>query len=253
MGLISHPLEAYVFLLTRMLVCFAQNHCLSFKAVSNPEEMTMSLPYKASVAVVILMAMFFLSACAPTMQAVDRSDVVTDVSGLELDRSTAPVLTFKRPDAPYFDAYDRFIVDYVQVNYSDPKMKDISPEQVGEMQEYFRNAVIKELRQAGFEVGTRTEPNTMRISFTISNLKAPSAAANVTAAVVPFALSVGEVTIEAVFREAVSDRIDAVVVEHSRGSRALNPSPWSTWSDVTDSFDRWAKGIRESVEQAHGR
>ena len=213
----------------------------------------MNIAHRIRLPILLLTVLATAIGCAQTSVSVQNYDILTDVTGLELDKSTTPVLTFRRAGAPYLDAYNRFIVDYVQVNYNDSRMNDIPPEQVGEMQNYLRDAVINELRAGGFEVGTRTEPNTLRISFTISNLRAPSAAANVTAAVVPFALSVGEVTIEAVFREAVSDRIDAVVVEQSRGSRALNPTPWSTWSDVTDAFDRWAKGIRESVEQAHGR
>ena len=127
------------------------------------------------------------------------------------------------------------------------------PEQIGEMQQYFRSALVRELREGGFEVGSRSQANTMRISMTISDLKAPTAATNVTAAVVPFAVNVGEVTVEAVFREALTNRIDAVAVERSRGSRALNPSPWSTWADVIRTFNRWAKGIREAIEEDHGR
>ena len=93
----------------------------------------------------------------------------------------------------------------------------------------------------------------MRMSFTIKGLKAPTALPNVTAAVVPFAASVGEVTVEWVLREALTHEIVAVVLTRSRGSRALNPKPWSTWADVERTFDDWAKGLRESVDKAHGK
>lgn len=209
--------------------------------------------FRVGFAMLILTVLVAVAACAPTRKTVQGYDIVADLSGLELDKSYDPVLVYKRPGAPSFEAYSRFIVDHVQVNYTDPKMKEISPEQVGEMQQYFRSAIVRELREGGFEVGTRTQANTLRICMTISDLKAPTAAPNVTAAVVPFAVNVGEVTVEAVFREALTNRIDAVAVESSRGSRALNPSPWSTWADVRATFDRWAKGIREGIEEAHGR
>jgi hypothetical protein len=66
-------------------------------------------------------------------------------------------------------------------------------------------------------------------------------------------LSVGEVTIEGVFLDALANRIDAVAVDRSAGSRVLNKSPWSTWADVEATFDIWAKGIREAVDEAHGK
>jgi len=101
----------------------------------------------------------------------------------------------------------------------------------------------------------------MRISATISNLKAQSGIANLGASAVGavvgvpsiFAVSVGGVTVEAVFRDALTNRIDAVVVDRSQGSRMLKANRWSTWADAKGSFDQWAKGVRESIDKAHGR
>lgn len=213
----------------------------------------MTFAYRITSTMLMLTVLVGVAACGSAIKTIGDYEIVSDLSGLELDESKQPLVLYIRPGAPTFAAYERFIVDDVQVNYTDPAMEELSPERVGEMQQYLRNAIIRELREGGFEVGTRTEANTLRISMTISDLKAPTSATNVSAAVVPFAINVGEVTVEAVFREAVTDRIDAVVVESSRGSRTLNPSPWSTWADVTATFDRWAKGIREAAEEAHGR
>ena len=145
----------------------------------------------------------------------------------------------------------------------DPDMKELQPEDSAQLEQRFREAVIEELREGGYEVGTRSQAGTMRISFTISGLKAwgGGGAANVGAMAggavvglpVIFVLSVGEVTIEGVFRDALTHRIDAVAVDRSAGSRIFNESPWSTWSDVEATFDIWAKGIREAVDEAHGK
>ncbi len=143
-------------------------------------------------------------------------------------------------------------------------MKELKPEDIGRMQQYFRDAMVKELRKAGYEVGTRSQARTLRISLTISGLKAPSGggAANIALMAAGMAMrlplglvaaSVGEVTVEGVFREALTNRIDAVVVDRSQGSRVLKKKPWSTWADVQATFDTWAKGFRESVDKARGR
>ena len=121
--------------------------------------------------------------------------------------------------------------------------------------------MINELRDAGYEIGTKSRAGTMRISFTIMGFKAPSGggAANIgtigagTAVGLPviFAVSVGDVTVEWVLRDALTHRIDGVAVTRARGARTLNPSPWSTWADVERTFDEWAKGLREAVDKAH--
>ncbi|BFM07702.1 DUF3313 family protein [Halioxenophilus aromaticivorans] len=191
------------------------------------------------------------AACAPTGQKVKNHYYSADLSGLELDKSYSPTLVYVRPEAPLFDQYNKFIVDNVSINYNDPEMKELSPEDVAKIQNYFRDNLIASLREGGYEVTTKSQPDTMRISFYLSNLKAPSAAANVTAALAPFAISVGEVTVEAHFSEALNNRLDIVAIAHSQGSRLLNAKPWSTWSDIENALDQWVAGIRKVIDDAH--
>ena len=219
--------------------------------------------YKVSTITLMLMVLVVFTACAPKGIPVQGYEPTVDLSGLELDKSQSPTIVYARPGAPGLDDYNRFIIDPVVFIYTDPKMKELSPEQVGRMTQYLRDAMINELRDAGYDIGTKSQAGTMRISFTISGFKAPSGggAANIGtigagAAVglpVIFAVSVGEVTVEWVFREAITHRIDGVAVTRARGARTLNPSPWSTWADVEKSFDEWAKGFREAVDKAHAK
>ena len=225
----------------------------------------MPLKNQYILAVILTPFLFSLSACGPTSRTVDENyDILTTTSGLELDNSQEPTQVYKRPGALTLAAYHRFIIDPIQVNYTDPDMKELDPEQIEEMRRYFHGAMVKELTEAGYKVGTRSEANTMRISFTVSGLKAwkGGGVANVAAIAggiavgVPvgvFAISVGEVTVEGVFRESLTNRIDAVVVDRSGGSRVFKAKPWSTWADVEGTFDKWAEGIREAIDKAHGR
>ncbi len=219
--------------------------------------------FRVGFAMLLLIVLLALTGCGPTAKMVKDDAIIADISGLELDESQAPTLVYRRPGAPTLAAYNRFIIDPVQIHYNDPKMKELDPEKLAEMQKYFQTAMIEELREAGYEVGTRSQANTMRVSLTISGLKARSGggAANVAAIAVSSArgvpgvisVSVGEVTVEGVFRESLTNRIDGVAVERTRGSRLFNDSPWSTWADVRSTFDNWAKGFRKAVDEAHGR
>ena len=224
----------------------------------------MNSRYKAGYAMLMLPVLVALTACAPRSKTVSEDyATIADISGLELDERQLPTLVYIRPEAPSLAAYNRFIIDPVRIDYRDPDMKELQPEDSAQLEQRFREAVIEELREGGYEVGTRSQAGTMRISLTISGLKAwgGGGAANVGAMAggavyglpVIFVLSVGEVTIEGVFRDALTNRIDAVAVDRSAGSRIFNESPWSTWSDVEATFDIWAKGIREAVDEAHGR
>lgn len=199
----------------------------------------------------VLVVLSGLSACATKAISVEGYEPTVDVSRLERDDSDAPDIIFRRPGAPGLGEFSRFIIDPVQVIYDDPKMEELSPEQVNRMQQHLFEAMVEELRDGGYEIGTKSEAGKLRVSFTLSGLRAPSAAANVTAAVVPFAASVGSVTVEAVLRDGLTNEVLGVVLTRARGSRFLNATPWSTWSDVEKFLDGWAKGFREAVDEAH--
>lgn len=218
---------------------------------------------KAFPSIMFAAVLVTIAACGPTNKKVTNHAFTSNLNGLVQDKSQAPTLLYKRPGAPTLGAYKRFIIDPVRVDYRDPKMREISQEDLRQFQVYFYQSVEKALKDGGYEVGTRTQPGTMRISFTLSGLEATNSggAANVAVmaagAVVGlpgvFAVSVGKVTVEGVFREAISNRIDAVAVSSTAGSRMFKNKPWSTWADVRGSFDIWAKGIRKAVDNAHGK
>lgn len=124
--------------------------------------------------ILLLITLVTVAACAPKGKKIQDYAINANISGLKLDKSQAPTLLYTRPEAPSLAAYNRFIIDPVQVIYTDPQMKELKPEQVGEMQAYFRDDMIKEFRDGGYEVGTRSQSGTLRISLTISGLKASS-------------------------------------------------------------------------------
>ena len=208
--------------------------------------------FRVGFIALMLLVMFGVSACATQGMHTEEYVPTVDVSGLERDDSESPNVIYRRPGGRELGEINRFIIDPVQVFYEDPKMQELSPEQVSSMQEYLLYAVGRELRDAGYEVGTRSEPDTLRISFTLSGLKAPSAGSKVVAALVPYPASIGEATVEAIFRDGLTNRLEGVAVAHARGFRWLNSYyTWSTWGDVEKFLDDWAKAFRESVDEAH--
>jgi len=209
---------------------------------------------KVTKNIAMLITLAVVTGCAQVSKEVHSSAIRSNIAGLTLDESQKPSLVYKRAGAPTLAEYSRFIIDPIVIDYKDPAMKDIPADDIAEIQAYFHKVMTDELTTAGYEVTTRSSENTLRIAFIISDLKVPTAATNVSVFLVPgLQTSVGEVTVEAVFKDAYSNTINAVVIESSRGSYMFNKKPWSTWADVESAFDNWATGFREAVDRAHGK
>lgn len=208
---------------------------------------------RAPSVMALVITTLVLTACGVTNKRVENHALAMDISGLVRDHSADPTVLLRRPNAPTFASYNSFIIDPVRIDSSDRNMKDLDANDVAKMQRYFRDAVSKHLQEGGYRITSQPGAHTMRITFTMSGIKAPNALPNVVGLLAPIALSVGEVTVEAAFRNSETGRIDAVAVTSSAGSRVLNAKPWSTWGDVESALDSWAEGIRESVDAAHGR
>ena len=217
---------------------------------------------KITVFVYSILVIAITSACSPGSKTIENYNITTDLTGLTLDKSADPILLYKRDNAPNLSNYNKFIIDPIVVNYNKGMAQKIRDEDINRVQEYFSRKMTDELTKGGYQVVTKPQRQTMRISLVVSNIKAGGGgSANIavmasSAAIgLPgvLAVNVGEVTVEAGFRESITNRIDAVVVERSAGSRFFKSKPWSTWADVEGTFDNWAEGIREALDKAHGR
>lgn len=203
-----------------------------------------------------------LLGCGSSSIPIDDLRLMNNVSGLDRVKGDEPSIVFKRPGAPTLASYHKFIIDPIQIDYSDADMKELAPEDITKFQNYFSQTLAKELTEGGYEVTTLSAPGTLRISITLSGLKASDSdgLVNVSGMVasaavgVPgvYAINVGQVTVETALRNAETNRLDAVVVDTAAGSHFFNDKPWSTWADVEDALDNWAIGIREAVDKAHG-
>ena len=197
-----------------------------------------------------------LSGCASTSTKVGEYSPVFSTDGLAQDTSEKPTIVYMRPGAPGLDAYTSFIIDPVRIVFAKDSAKADS-RRLDALRANFREQLKGELRKSGYTITNAPGPATLRISPVISNVTVPGGAAragNVGMMVVaPITPAVGGVTVETAFTESASNRIDAVVIDRSRGRRTLNPSPWSTEADVRSAFKQWAVGIRKAVDKAHGR
>lgn len=195
-----------------------------------------------------LVGILLFTSCSSKDVHVENHKFDADITGLEL-KSNSPSLIYIRPDAKSLSEYKQFFIEPIKVKYANKTEKRLEKNQIKKLQEYFHNSMITKLKDNGYTIVKTIVPNTMRMSFTISGIKAPSAVINVISVLAPIAPSVGEVIVEGKFINTTSNQIDAVVVNKSQGSRVLNTTPWSTWADIESSFDKWSEGIVKSINQ----
>jgi len=200
-----------------------------------------------------------IGGCKSVSVSSDSYQPITSTAGLVLDKTQEPTRVYIRPNRPGFGAYDRFIVGPVTI---DPRETDITPEAAERITTYVQSEVSKELSEAGYAIVDIPGKGVMQIKFIISGFTADKSGGAVNAATMVAGAAVGipvptpivgKVTVEGVFLDSSENRVDAVAINRSRGRHILNSKPWSTWADVESSFNQWAKGIRESIDEAHGR
>lgn len=195
-----------------------------------------------------LMGTLLFSACSSKDINVENHKFEADITGLVL-KANSPSLIYSRPGAKSLSEYKQFFIDPIKVKYINENEKKLDKKQIKKLQEYFHTSMVTKLKDNGYIVVKTIIPNTMRISFTISGIKAPNPVVNVISVLAPIAPSVGEVTVEGKFINTTSNQIDAVVVNKSQGSKVLNTTPWSTWADIESSFDQWSEGIVKSINK----
>lgn len=176
-----------------------------------------------------------------------------DLAELVQDTSVLPTLVYIRPNVPDLSSYSHFIIDPVKVSQTQHIDIMLTEEKIVEAQYYLRNAIETELKAGGYKVLEEPNDQTLRISVSISNLKAPISISSAFATALGAEFEVGEVTIVAAFSDPISNRIDAVVLERSRGESMLTNKSWSEMADIEAAFDIWAKGLRQAVDKAHGK
>src|ERR1700721_399214 len=113
-----------------------------------------------------------ISGCAPAPQ---QSGFLSNYGNLEPVDST----TLRYIDTRELGHYSAFIVDPVTVKfYNQDDAKDLNPEDVAHLQQFYYAAVTKDLTDAGIKLAYEPGPGIARIGLAITNLRAGTPALN---------------------------------------------------------------------------
>ena len=233
---------------------------------------------KYSFAVHLLGALIFSALGVTPVFADDKpefSGFLGDYSQLQPRSDSAMIYNYvyEKPNTD-FASYGKFLIEAVTVFPSkDADFKGINANDLALLQKYFHDALVKALTENnGYQVVEEAGPGVIRIRTAFTDLVPVNSVMNTTTTLLPQArllsgivstatgsnLFVGQVGIEAEFLDAQTNERLAAVASKQAGKKYVpftdrKFDPTSTWGQVEQGMDYWAKKLRSRVDAIHGK
>ncbi len=150
--------------------------------------------------------------------------------------------------------YSKFIIEPVAMLYRQPEEKRIfSDEELEDLQVHFKTAVIEALTEDdGFQMVEVAGPGTARLRIGITAVDDTIGALNITIYTKITGAGLGGAAFEGEVVDSMTGEQIAAVSRWGSGSRILRAGFTHT-GDAKILMDRWAKDLRERLDEAHGR
>ncbi|MGI9264034.1 MAG: DUF3313 domain-containing protein [Gammaproteobacteria bacterium] len=186
--------------------------------------------------------------CA-TIQDPGRTGFLSDYSKLvEVDENH---LVYATDD---LGNYSKFIIDPIAMLYRNPEDDQIfSDAELEELQEHFATKVREALTEDdGYSVVDAEGPGTVRLRIAITGVDDTIGALNITIYTKVTGAGLGGASMEGEIVDSVTGEQIAAVIRWGSGSRVLVAGLTHT-GDAKIVINRWAKDLRERIDEAHGR
>jgi hypothetical protein len=201
----------------------------------------------------IIFFMIMGSGCA---KAPPKSGFLQNYADLHQDPEDKSLFWYERLDVDW-KKYPKLMIDPVVVYlHPEAQNRQIDPEALSVLTEYFRNAVIREVQDA-YLVVDKPGPDVLRIRAAITDLIPANPLINTTMVlVVGLPVDMGGASMEAEFLDAATNKPLGAVVDKKVGI-PVNPEDYlvgfTKWGHAKTACDAWAELLRESLDEIHGR
>ena len=157
-------------------------------------------------------------------------------------------------DSGNFGKYLKFIIEPVAMLYRQPEDKRIFDDQeLADLQTHFAANVRKALTEDdGYQVVEVPGPGTATLRIGITDVDATIGALNVTIYTKITGAGLGGAAMEGEVVDSVTGEQIGAVIRWGSGSRILRAGFTHT-GDAKIVINRWAKDLRERIDEAHGR
>jgi hypothetical protein len=215
--------------------------------------------------------------CAPAQKPTKHQEKLFDhesgflgdsYARLQPDPANGDWLTYFKSNDVLKNA-DTFLVEPVKVYLlPEAQQRDIDPEQLKKLSQYFTKAIQDELTAGHYKLVTEPGPGVKELRFAITNVEPNGGKKNMvvtgatdaalygaappgTSLLVP-RLNVGKVSIEGEFVDSQSHEIEMAFMTSKSGRRFFSGlKAFQKWGDIDAAFRAWAKNFRRRLDVAH--
>ena len=205
-------------------------------------------------------------------------DFLSDYSHLRPEGGDSEAFVYRDPGVDA-SPYKKLLIDRIKIFFKeDAEYKGIDPTELKELVDYFHEAIVREVSDT-YPVVEEPGPDVLRLRIAVTDLVPNKPSASVVTLVVPFVWLgeagagaakgeagstpfIGEATVEMEALDSVSSQQIAAYIETRVGKKyhwtkgvktgvSDYMKAYSTWKYTKQSFDVWAKLIRERLDAAH--
>ncbi len=189
-----------------------------------------------------------VAGCA-TVQDPGQREFLSDYSKLEEIEENHLVY-----DSGNLGNYSKFIIEPVAMLYRQPEEKrKFADEELEDLQAHFATKVREALIEAdGYQVVEVAGPGTARLRIGITDVDDTIGALNVTIYTKITGAGLGGAAMEGEVVDSVTGEQIGAVIRWGSGSR-IGRAGFTHTGDAKILMNRWAKDLRERVDEAHGR
>ena len=191
----------------------------------------------------MIVALMFAAGCAT---APPGSGFLKDYSQLQTDPDDESLRWWEKKGVDW-KRYKKLMLDPVVVYlHPEAKNRQIEPDVLKEMTDYFRNAVIEEVQDA-YPFVEAPGPDVLRIRAAITDLIPANPFVNIiTTAGVCLPLDMGGASMEAMFLDSTTNELLGAVVDSKKGT-PVDINGFTTWGHAKGAFKDWAELLKESL------
>lgn len=192
----------------------------------------------------VIVALIFAAGCAT---APPGSGFLKDYSQLQTDPEDESLKWWEK-DGVDWQRYKKLMIDPVVVYFHpDAENRQIEPDVLKELTDYFRNAVIEEVQDT-YPVVTTPGHDVLRIRAAITDLIPANPFINIiTTAGACLPLDMGGASMEAMFLDSTTQELLGAVVDSKKGT-PVDINGFTTWGHAKGAFKDWAELLKESLE-----
>ena len=206
---------------------------------------------KSSKALLMISLIIVVVGCGSVSRSMRDDHIIGNIDGMEkVETQHKQNLVYKLAGFK-LEEYSKFKIIPVRTLTGVTTEDDLSVEDRSKIEKYLRDAVRRELTEAGYGVVDVNGPDVLGIRFTFTDVDSGNAYLNVLQ-FVSYGVSydTGGISIETEFFDTMNNKAQAIAVIGADGARMFNGKSVSgKWADVERVFDDWAAGFREELDK----